>query len=269
MNPVGQGRTADVFQLADDKIIKLFRKNFSKEAISREFSASCFVYSLGLQTPKPVELTTLDGRDGIIFQRLSGRTLLKWMAKQPWLIRRQSRTLAKLHAQMHACAVPGDSLPSQKDVLSANIKAAAQLSDSEKTVILAYLEGLPEQRMLCHGDFHPDNVLVDGGFWTIDWMTAVSGSPAADAARSVLLFRYGSLPEGASPAVKILIQYLRKRMNKYYVAEYLRLSGLSYSDLDRWILPVAAARLTDWIPSEELEQLAAEVRLRLSAIKNK
>lgn len=53
----------------------------------------------------------------------------------------------------------------------------------------AALRELPDGEALCHGDFHPRNVIVDGDELTIiDWVDASSGPPAADLARSAIIF---------------------------------------------------------------------------------
>ena len=44
---------------------------------------------------------------------------------------------------------------------------------------------------VCHGDFHPSNVIVDkdGRLHVIDWSHATQGNGSADAARTFLLFK--------------------------------------------------------------------------------
>jgi len=49
---------------------------------------------------------------------------------------------------------------------------------------------MPDGDRLCHGDFHPINVLGDlAQPLVIDWLDAARGAPAADACRSYLLLR--------------------------------------------------------------------------------
>lgn len=45
---------------------------------------------------------------------------------------------------------------------------------------------------------------------------------------------------------------------------YIELSGISLSEIERWTMPVAAARLVEWVPEEEKNQLVQCVRERLS-----
>lgn len=95
-------------------------------------------------------------------------------------------------------------------------------------------------------------------------MTGIMGNPAGDAARSVLLFSMGAMPPGASQMAKFVIGFMRQRLTKGYIREYLALSGQSYAAIDGWILPVAAARLVEGVPVQEKEQLVREIRKRLS-----
>lgn len=266
MESAGQGRTAEVFFLDEHNVIKLYRPDFPFAAIGREFSSSSFVYDAGVRTPKPVSLTTMDGREGIVFQRISGPTLLSLMTTRPWKIRKLSKEMAKLHADLHSRSTPAGQLPDQKGVLTDNIQATSLLTEAEKSQILTCLEQLPRDNKICHGDLHPDNVLVDNGLWTIDWMNGMSGCPAGDAARSMLLLKFGALPEAMPDAVKVLFRYFRKVMLNSYLVEYMRLSGYAYAELDCWLLPLAAARLIESPPPEERNQLLLEIRHRLAQL---
>ncbi|WP_308530680.1 aminoglycoside phosphotransferase family protein [uncultured Paenibacillus sp.] len=71
-----------------------------------------------------------------------------------------------------------------------------------KQEIMDYLKSLPDGTRLCHGDFHPENVMIGERNWVIDWMTGMIGNPAGDVARTLLLFRFGTLPDEASSSIK-------------------------------------------------------------------
>lgn len=151
-----------------------------------------------------------------------------------------------------------------KLMLAHNIGNAPLLHEEEKQRIIRYLEGLPDDNKLCHGDFHPDNVLMGQTPFIIDWMTAAVGSPAADAARTLILLGMGTLPQGTPRFIVWVVSVLRKRLREQYQKRYIELSGISLSEIERWTMPVAAARLVEWVPEEEKNQLVQWVRERLS-----
>ncbi|CAG7618241.1 phosphotransferase family protein [Paenibacillus allorhizosphaerae] len=265
MKQIGRGRTADIFEYGENKILKLYRKGFPEDFIQREFDASQFVCSLGIPSPHAYELARKEGRLGIVFDRVNGVSMLSAMSKNVWLLGKHSTTLAALHYDLHTQSAPGR-LRKQKAVLSEHIQAAQLLTEEEKGRILRYLKALPDDDKLCHGDFHPDNVLVGDGIRIIDWMTGMSGNPAGDAARSILLLSYGTMPDGTPNIVKAIVQFMRNKIRKGYTKHYLELSGQPYSNIDSWMLPVAAARLVEWIPPAEKNSLLELIRERLGSI---
>ncbi|MNJ61736.1 Phosphotransferase enzyme family protein [compost metagenome] len=134
--------------------------------------------------------------------------------------------------------------------------------------IIHHLQALPEDHQLCHGDYHPDNVLIanQDNSWVIDWMTGMAGNPLGDIARSVLLLTYGTLPEGTPRIKGLLVNFFRKRIKNEYVRYYLKLANKDYAEVDAWILPVAAARLSDGIPDAEKNALLLDIKDRLKMI---
>lgn len=265
---IGEGRTADVFEHQEDEhtVIKLFKKDFSEEAIHREFQISQLAYSLGIRTPQPLEILQLGDRIGITYRRVTGVSLLKMLAQRPLAIKNHAGNLASLHVRMHAHRVAGQ-LVQQKEMLLLNIQAVTVLTEREKNIIIEHLKQLPhDDARLCHGDFHPDNVMVGENDWVIDWMNGTSGNPAGDVARTIILLSTGSLPAETPKLIKLILQFFRIRFKNRYVKAYLRLSGLEYDDIDRWILPVAAARLSEWLTQEEQEQILDIIHERLGNI---
>jgi len=262
---IGQGRTADIYEVDESSILKLYKKGIFHEAAEVEFSVSQYVHSIGIHTPKPLDLLWQNERRGIVFQRVSGVTLLDAITRRPLFVKKYARILASLHSQLHRCEAR-DLKRKQKEVLADNIKSAPFLTEEEKSKIVNYLDQLPDDHKLCHGDFHPDNILLGEKDWVIDWMTGVSGHPAGDAARTVILLSFGALPPGTPKLIGTIIQMLRQKIKNVYVKHYLMVTGSDFTDIDQWILPVAAARLVEWIPEEEKNELVLEIKKRLREI---
>lgn len=259
---IGFGRTAEVLEYGEDKIVKLFHERMGEGAVHYEFAVNEWVHKLVPAAPKPYELVRMDGRLGIIYQRKNGTTLLKLLLSRLWRLNRLSRLLAEIHYGIHELT-PGHEpapVPAMKDMLAANIRRTELLSEDEKERIMAYMEALPDERRLCHGDYHPDNVMIGSTPSVIDWTNATLGSPAGDAARTVVLLSTGTLPDNTPAIVNTLIGMIRRRLKNVYLRHYLKLSGLKASDVEKWTLPVAAARLVEWGTPEEQEQLLQIIR---------
>jgi aminoglycoside phosphotransferase (APT) family kinase protein len=93
---------------------------------------------------------------------------------------------------------------------------------------------MPEGDRLCHGDFHPMNVLGEAAQpYIIDWADAHRGDPAADVCRSYLLLTLHAA-ELAMP----------------YVDGYCREAGVSRQAVLDWLPYVAAARFAENVPGE-------------------
>lgn len=263
---IGEGRTAEVYDYGGGRILKLYRKDLPKSEIEAEYEISRYAHAEQVLTPEPAEMIRVEDRWGIVFQRVHGTTMLRRMTSKPWLVDRESKKLAELHVHLHKRSA-GDMRRKQKDALRGSILEAPLLDDGEKERILRYLDELPEGHKLCHGDFHPDNVLIGkDGRWIIDWMTGMSGHPAGDAARTVLMLQMGTMPEGTPALVAKLVELLRKRITAVYLRQYCRLSELDGKDIEQWLLPVAAARLVEWIPPQEKKALVRLIRGKLEAV---
>ena len=76
---LGQGRTAEVFAWGNDKVLKLFYSWFPQWPIEYEADVGRAVYETGVPAPKVYGVIDCDGRKGIIYQRIFGRSLIRHM----------------------------------------------------------------------------------------------------------------------------------------------------------------------------------------------
>lgn len=81
---VGKGRTAEVWEHGEGRIIKLYNGDIPEPYVEREYLVSKYVFEQGFCTPEPLELVGIDGRKGIVFQQIQGRSLLGMISGQPW-----------------------------------------------------------------------------------------------------------------------------------------------------------------------------------------
>lgn len=162
----------------------------------------------------------------------------------------QRPAVAAVHAAMHGCQRP--ELPSQRDTLIRAVEYAPALPEKSRDQVLSALRRLPDGDAVCHGDYHPDNLILSPrGVIVLDWLTGTHGNSCADVARTVLLFRIAVLPEGVSAAKRIMTQLLRRAFLASYLRAYRRLRLISDADIGAWLPIVAAARLHERIPAEQ------------------
>ena len=251
---IGKGRLAEVFAWGDTQVLKLFSADRDTSAIEAEARVSQLVHESGLPTPGTHGVVEVEGRHGIVYDRAPGTSMLVQLSAKPWRLFAFGRTLAQLHASIHECHV--DQLPSQRRELERLI-ARAELTAARRDLAFARLRNLPEGTAVCHGDFHPDNVLMNGDDATIiDWTTACAGNPVADFARTSLILQLGAPLPGLSLWTRITIHVGRALFQRSYVKRYRHMRRLNPQDVQAWMLPIAVARLGESISTERDQLLA-------------
>ena len=258
---LGQGNTAEIFAWDEDKIVKLYRSEMPDDFCVYEFQVAQYAYEQLKIAPKPIEIVRIDSRIGAVYERISGKTMLKLMIEKPWRMRRYSKKLAQYHIALQQPL--HITVTDVKDKLKKEIESGLLLSANEKNLIYKYLEDLPDGNIFCHFDFHPDNIMLfSGQYCVIDWMTGCVGDPLSDIARTSLILDYAEIPR-VPLVINIFAGMVQKNIKKIYLREYIKLTGISASDIYKWYLPLAAARLCEWIPDRESRKLVALVKKQL------
>lgn len=248
--PIAEGRTAEIYVWGEGRILKLFKEWWPAKNAEYEADMSRKLQEAGVAVPTIYDAIEVDGRRGIVYERIKGPALDTLLKKQPWRVRRVARIMAETHAAMMRHTVRG--LPSQRERLERSVSSVTALPPSVREHILARLHRLPDGSVLCHGDLHPGNILLsERGPVVIDWENASLGSPVADVARSVLITRGWSCYE-TNPARRLLVRWVAEAFVASYLARYEELAPTLRlrSQVACWQGPLAAARLTEGIPSE-------------------
>ena len=79
---IGVGRTAEVFSIGDDRVVKLYYHDFSEADVQSEACAVEYAAKAGLPVPGFYGLVKIDHRLGIVFERLNGETMLEAMLRR-------------------------------------------------------------------------------------------------------------------------------------------------------------------------------------------
>ncbi len=248
---LGEGRTAEVFEWGEGKVLKLFRDWCPREWAKAEAEVTRAAHAAGLPAPAISYVLEVEGRPGIVCERVGGRSLRDQLLSSPWRAGSGGRVLARLHRDLHARKASGK-FPSLREKIANDVARAGKALGADGGRVLAALLELPDGEAVCHYDFHPDNVLGEGDqLRVIDWSNACLGPPAADVGRTLLLLRSPYLPDDFPAALRGVAVKLKRWLAAAYLAEYRRLSGLRQAEIDAWLPALAAARLEEKIPGEE------------------
>jgi len=251
--------TMQLYEWTEGTVLKLFTTAFPPSLIDREIAGTRAANAAGIPSSRLEDVVTVEGRRGLVLQRLYGRTMLTVLGREPTRVAHYAGIFAELQSRIHACHVVG--LPPQREDLARRVARAGVVAHV-KGDALATLEQLPDGDRLCHCDLHPDNVLItDHEACVIDWSFAASGAPASDAAHTALLLRIADAPPGAFQ-IAWVERESRDRFYRAWLKRYRELEPEAADAMWTWLLPVAVARLADDIAVERPRLLALIDELR-------
>ena len=253
---VGRGRTAEVFDVGEGRVVKLMLPGFDPGMIETEARKTRAAHDAGVDAPATHGPMTVDGRAGHVFDRVDGVLMIDAVRQRLWRYRRYAGILASVHAALHTGSATG--LPDLKDRLAHQIDSADLLGADLRRMAKDRLRSLPDDDRVLHGDFHPGNVvLTPDGPIVIDWLDASVGHPAADVARTSWLLS-GPVIEPGTPRRALLAGFL-SLFRRHYRSAYRRVGGVDPSLVRAWRLPVLAGRVSEGV-AHETGPLIAEIR---------
>ena len=209
-----------------DMIIKIFDEGYSKADILNEALNQSRVEETGINMPKIIEITMIDGKWAIVSEFIEGKTLKQLMSENPDKIDEYLEKFVDLQISVHEKKAP--LLNKLKDKMNYKI-ASANLDATIRYELHTRLEAMPKHNKVCHGDFNPENIIItnDGTPYILDWSHATQGNASADVARTYLMF---SLHENKQFADKYLNMFCKKTDTaKQYIQKWLPIVAASQS----------------------------------------
>ena len=181
------------------------------------------VEAAGLSVPKLLEVCVIDGDWAIVQEYIEGKTMKQLMNEEPEREEELMQWFVDLQCEMHKFRIP--KMSKHKDKMNGKI-AHTELSATLRYDLHNRVESVPTYNCVLHGDYKPNNVIVDknGKAYIIDWYHATQGNAEADAARTYMMF----LVNG------------EKTRARRYIDLFAEKSGCTIKDILYW-LPILAA----------------------------
>ena len=209
-----------------DRCLKVFSEDFSKADVLNEALNQARIEETGLNIPKILEVTVIDGKWTIVSEFIKGKTLARLMEENPDKKDEYLSLFVDLQLQMHSKTCKG--LTKLKDKMNRKI-SETDLSATVRYDLHTRLEAMPKHNKVCHGDFNPTNIIItdDGTPYILDWSHATQGNASADVARTYLLFWLNGDIDGAKKYLDMFCE--RSNTAKQYVQKWMPIVAASQS----------------------------------------
>ena len=209
-----------------DKCIKVFDENYSKADVLNEALNQARIEETGLNIPKILEVTMIEGKWAIVSEFIKGKTLSQLMEENEDKKDEYLELLVNLQLEVHSKKSP--LLNKLKDKMNRKI-SESNLDATTRYDLHTRLEGMPKHNKVCHGDFNLSNIIItdDGTAYILDWSHATQGNASADVARTYLLFCLAGDIEGAKKYLDLFCK--KSDTAKQYVQKWMPIVAASQS----------------------------------------
>ena len=211
-----------------DRCVKIFNTEYSKADVLNEALNQARIEETGLNIPKVLEVTMVDGKWAIVSEFIKGKTLAQLIAEDEEGERKAEyiELLVDLQMSVHSKTCP--LLNKLKDKMRRKI-AETDFDATTRYDLHTRLEGMPKHNKVCHGDFNPSNIIIaeDGTPYILDWSHATQGNASADVARTYLLFCLSGDTESANLYLDLFCS--KTNTAKQYVQKWMPIVAASQS----------------------------------------
>lgn len=172
-NKIAVGGTSEIYEYGD-KIVKLYFNKYTEDDVKYEYEKTLSAFSAGIPVPKIYEMIEINGRHGLVFERIQGITLNeklyqnctskikddivdeKILEEAYESIKVTARVLADVHK------VKATLKYTVENALLYFTENNNYLTGYEKEQVIKIIYTLPKGESVCHGDPNPNNILFTG-----------------------------------------------------------------------------------------------------------
>lgn len=234
---ISEKSTKSVY-LDGDQVMKVFAPEYSKTDVLYEALNTARVEDTGLDIPKILSVSVEDGKWIITSEYAQGKTLTELVKEHPENLDSYVNTMVDYQIAFNKRSNP--LLLKLKDKLVRQINSL-EIDSHIKYELSTRLESLPKHNKLCHGDYCPDNIIVQTddknqitSITAVDWVHATQGNASADVANTFLM-----------------LKLIDENFAEKYITAFCEKTNTDRRYVNSWMPIVAAARMTKNIPEEK------------------
>lgn len=169
---IGEGVTAVVYRIDDEKILKLYREGYSEAEIREEQATTKNAFVMGIPTMISYDIVKVGNQFGAVYEAFNFSTLESEYVKASEAERKQMTVKhAALAKEMSSIIVESDDFVDFKENIKKQLEVKKpSLSEEKYNVFKSLIDKIPDDRHFIHGDCHMGNIMIgDGGaYYVID-----------------------------------------------------------------------------------------------------
>ena len=234
-------RSKKVIYKDGDTVLKVFDSDYSKADILNEALNQARIEETGLNVPKLLEVSKIDGKWAIRLEYIPGKTLAKLMEENPDKIDEYLDLFVNIQKEIFSKEAP--LLNKIKDKFNRKI-SASRFDATTRYELHTRLDSMKDHKKICHGDFTPSNIIITPGedYYILDWSHVTQGNAAADAARTYMVFCLKGKDEVAEKYLNLFCkktdtakQYVQRWMPIVACTQSVKGNEEEQDFLDRWV----------------------------------
>lgn len=158
----GHGFTADSYRSRDDEnlLLKLFYTSNGMEIAEQEYARAINVAALGIPTPKTFEMVMVEGKPGILFERIVNKhSFGRLVTDNPEKLPEYAGIFAEASKALHGTKCDTTKFPDQKEVMRELVRSV-DIREEIKEFLFDLLDRTDDIDTCLHGDLQTGNIVM-------------------------------------------------------------------------------------------------------------
>ena len=183
---IGRGGNGCVYRIDEDTIIKVYSERTPMEDIEKERKLAQNAFLAGIPTAISYDIVKVGNLYGIVFEMIKAKSFSYLMNEDP---EKYAVEYAKLLKKIHSTKADPKKFIATKNLYKGFVdKLGDRLTQEEATQMKKFIDDIPDRDTLLHGDYHPNNVMLQNGEpILIDMADVGYGHPIFDIAGTYVL----------------------------------------------------------------------------------
>ncbi len=173
--------------ISEDEIIKVYSPKTSVESIEQERQLARSAFVAGVPTAIPYDMVKVGDSYGLVFEMVKADVIARKFTGEAEHFDEYAKKYAILFKTIHTISLTNSGLPSTESIYLSYLDQLSDWYDESEIERLKWFIGqIPARDTMVHGDFHTNNIMVQGDELLIIDMPDEDKKRSVEAAKAYL-----------------------------------------------------------------------------------